>query len=41
MNPYQEIQQGEITVRSFKKDVQDDAEGVSTGSKQGRAQEPR
>jgi quercetin dioxygenase-like cupin family protein len=24
MNPYQEIQQGEITVRTFKKDVQDD-----------------
>ena len=24
MNPYQEIQQGEITVRIFKKDVQDD-----------------
>lgn len=24
MNPYQEIQQGEITVRTFKKDVQSD-----------------
>ena len=24
MNPYQEIQQGEITIRTFKKDVQDD-----------------
>ena len=23
-NPYQEIQQGEITIRTFKKDVQDD-----------------
>ena len=24
MNPYKEIQQGEITIRTFKKDVQDD-----------------
>jgi quercetin dioxygenase-like cupin family protein len=24
MNPYQEIRQGEITIRTFKKDVQDD-----------------
>tara|TARA_B100000282_G_C31271850_1_gene282505 strand:- start:100 stop:360 length:261 start_codon:yes stop_codon:yes gene_type:complete len=24
MNPYQEIQQGEFTIRTFKKDVQDD-----------------
>ena len=24
MNPYQEIQQGEITIRTFKKDVQND-----------------
>ena len=24
MNPYQEIQQGAITIRTFKKDVQDD-----------------
>jgi len=24
MKPYQEIQQGEITIRTFKKDVQDD-----------------
>ena len=24
MNPYQEIQQGEITIRTFRKDVQDD-----------------
>ena len=24
MNPYQEIQQGEFTIRKFKKDVQDD-----------------
>ena len=24
MNPYQEIQQGELTIRTFKKDVQDD-----------------
>ena len=24
MNPYKEIQQGEITIRTFKKNVQDD-----------------
>ena len=24
MNPYEEIQQGEFTIRTFKKDVQDD-----------------
>ena len=24
MNPYKEIKQGEITIRTFKKDVQDD-----------------